>query len=474
VSLSLSAGDQLEFDCDCPLGRDGVFCKHSVAACLAWRAEAKDGKAVCRIGRRELGAYLGAQTHDALVELLLDAADSDGRLRDRLFMAAASGGPRAERLATFRASVDAAVSTRGFVSWDEMWDYSSGIDESIDGLERLLGDGHADDVVELAEYALAAVEAAMQEVDDSSGYMGGILDRLQEMHLKAFRRAKPDQRALAERLFAWELNGDWDTFTGAFGTYSRVLGKVGRKRYRELAEEEWSMVPAREPGTERGSSTRSCAITRIMEALVRDVDELVAVMSRDLASGHQFLRIAAAMRALAIAVCLALAHACRGELGATTDGDCQRPEDSSRVRTAGRLLGLAVRDACRLVRSGDSRLAGAIAYWGFDAGVLWAMLQAFGSPPVLPVLALAYLVGQVANTLPIPGSVSGGIAGVLIAFGVPAELALPSVLAYRTVAVWLPTPVAIAAIPGVRATIAGWEREDTKAPVLRRLCCFRG
>jgi hypothetical protein len=81
------------------------------------------------------------------------------------------------------------------------------------------------------------------------------------------------------------------------------------------------------------------------------------------------------------------------------------------------------------------------------------------------VLALAYLVGQVANTLPIPGSVSGGIAGVLIAFGVPAELALPSVLAYRTVAVWLPTPVAIAAIPGLRATIARWEREDTKARV---------
>ena len=129
--------------------------------------------------------------------------------------------------------------------------------------------------------------------------------------------------------------------------------------------------------------------------------------------------IPAVVALLAIAVCLALAHACRGEPGATADGDSQRPEDSSRVRSGGRLIGLAVRDACRLVRLGDSRLAGAIAYWGFDAGVLWAMLQAFGSPPVLPVLALAYLVGQVANTLPIPGSVSGGIAGVLIAFGVP-------------------------------------------------------
>jgi uncharacterized membrane protein YbhN (UPF0104 family) len=168
---------------------------------------------------------------------------------------------------------------------------------------------------------------------------------------------------------------------------------------------------------------------------------------------------------VAIAVCLALALTSGSDPEATPDGDRQRPEDSRRVRTGGRLVGLAVRDAFRLVRSGDSRLAGAIAYWGFDAAVLWAMLHAFGSPPVLPVLAVAYLVGQVANTLPIPGSVSGGIAGVLIAFGVPAELALPSVLAYRTVAVWLPTPVAIAAIPGLRATIARWEREDTTASV---------
>jgi uncharacterized membrane protein YbhN (UPF0104 family) len=125
-----------------------------------------------------------------------------------------------------------------------------------------------------------------------------------------------------------------------------------------------------------------------------------------------------------------------------------------------RLLGVAVRDAFRLVATGDLRLAGAIAYWGFDAGVLWAMLHAFGAAPALPVLALAYFVGQVANTLPLPGSVSGGIAGVLIAFGVPGDIALPAVLAYRTVAVWLPTPVAIAAIPGLRATVARWERED--------------
>src|SRR5205807_2317084 len=127
------------------------------------------------------------------------------------------------------------------------------------------------------------------------------------------------------------------------------------------------------------------------------------------------------------------------------------------------LLAGAVRDACRLLRSPDVRLAGAVAYWGFDAAVLWAMLHAFGAAPALPVVVLAYFVGQVANTLPLPGSVSGGIAGVLVAFAVPPAVALPAVLAYRTIAVWLPVPVAVGALTRLRRTVARWSEEDAVA-----------
>jgi len=161
---------------------------------------------------------------------------------------------------------------------------------------------------------------------------------------------------------------------------------------------------------------------------------------------------------VAIVLCLAL-----GTRDASDGTSAPAQQRHARLRGGARLVGHAVRDAIGLLRSGDLRLAGAVAYWMFDAAVLWSMLHAFGSPPALPIVALAYLVGQVANTLPIPGSVSGGIAGVLIAFGVPAGLALPSVLAYRTIAVWLPTPAAMAAIPGLRATIARWAREDAAA-----------
>jgi uncharacterized membrane protein YbhN (UPF0104 family) len=147
---------------------------------------------------------------------------------------------------------------------------------------------------------------------------------------------------------------------------------------------------------------------------------------------------------------------------AVVGGEAREPAaDRSRLTRAMRLIGGAVHDALRLVGSGDRRLLGAGAYWIFDAAVLWAMLHAFGAPPSLAVVALAYFVGQVANTLPLPGAVSGGMAGVLIAFGLPAGLALPAVLTYRTIAVWLPLPAGIAALHGMRATIARWGREDS-------------
>jgi uncharacterized membrane protein YbhN (UPF0104 family) len=166
----------------------------------------------------------------------------------------------------------------------------------------------------------------------------------------------------------------------------------------------------------------------------------------------------AATLGIALAVALAFGRRPRPEIEAGADANGRGL--ASRLRSGARLIADAVRDAARLVRLGDPRLAGAFAYWVFDAAVLWAMLHAFGSPPALAIVALAYFVGQIANTLPIPGSVSTGIAGVLIAFGVPVELALPAVLAYRAVSVWLPAPVAIAAVPGLRATVARWGHED--------------
>lgn len=177
--------------------------------------------------------------------------------------------------------------------------------------------------------------------------------------------------------------------------------------------------------------------------------------------------VPAAVAVLVIVAALAFAARSRAAAGEPP----RRPLGASylaRIRTglsdAPDVLGAAVRDAIALVRSRDPRLLGALAWWGFDAAVLFAMVHALGGETSLAVIALGYFVGQVANTLPIPGAASGGMVSVLLAFGVEAELALGAVLAYRAVAIWLPAPIGLAALGGLRSTVAGWGATQRAAP----------
>jgi putative heme transporter len=155
-----------------------------------------------------------------------------------------------------------------------------------------------------------------------------------------------------------------------------------------------------------------------------------------------------------------------GAVTAVAPGASRLARAQAALRLAPATVGGAVRDALALVRSGDPRLLGAVAWWAFDAAVLLAMLNALGAPPALAVVVLAYFVGQVANTIPIPGAASGGMVGVLLAFGLEADLAIASVLAYRSVAIWLPAPIGLVALGGLRQTLARWAREDAAAASL--------
>jgi uncharacterized membrane protein YbhN (UPF0104 family) len=171
----------------------------------------------------------------------------------------------------------------------------------------------------------------------------------------------------------------------------------------------------------------------------------------------------AAVSIIAALVLAARAAATERPVATPPEGASRTERFRAAVQNTPGTLGGAVRDAIGLVRSADLRLLGAPAWWAFDAAVLYAMLDAFGAPPALAVVVLGYFVGQIANTLPVPGAVSGGMVGVLLAFGVETDLALTSVLAYRAIAIWLPTPIGLAALNGLRRTLARWADEDQPA-----------
>jgi len=134
-----------------------------------------------------------------------------------------------------------------------------------------------------------------------------------------------------------------------------------------------------------------------------------------------------------------------------------------RIRTRGRayvaLVALSggVDDALELIRARDWRLLGAVGYCLFDIGALYACLLAYGPAPSWWVVAMAYLVGMLANSLPIPAgliAVEGGLFAMLLAFGVrPGSLVLAAVVTYRAISLWVPALIGSAAFLSLRGEL---------------------
>jgi len=127
------------------------------------------------------------------------------------------------------------------------------------------------------------------------------------------------------------------------------------------------------------------------------------------------------------------------------------------------VLRAALRRTWQSLRRPHIALLGALAWWAFDIGVLVAMLHAFGAGPPVDAVVLAYFLGTMFNVLPLPGSLSGGLIGVLVALGVAATPAIAAVLAYRCVAVWLPAASGIASAASLRSSVASWRVAEATA-----------
>jgi uncharacterized membrane protein YbhN (UPF0104 family) len=150
-------------------------------------------------------------------------------------------------------------------------------------------------------------------------------------------------------------------------------------------------------------------------------------------------------------------------------GVLERHARMARVAPAARAIGDGVDESVRMLRRADPGLLGAFLWWGADIAVLWASFNAFGAAPALAVIVMAYFVGMLANTLPLPGGiggVDGGMIGAMIAFGVEPSLALVAVVAYRGFAFWLPILPGAAAWVSLRRTVAAWDDDAEAAPVI--------
>jgi uncharacterized protein (TIRG00374 family) len=106
------------------------------------------------------------------------------------------------------------------------------------------------------------------------------------------------------------------------------------------------------------------------------------------------------------------------------------------------VLADGVNESVTLLREHDAWLiAGSIGYLSFDIMMVWACFHAFGSSPHLAIVWIAYLIGELGGLIPVPGGIGGvdiGLVGMLALYGLPLSAATAAVLAYRTLALWIP------------------------------------
>jgi uncharacterized Zn finger protein len=301
-TVKLSArGGSLRWSCTCPVGDDGAFCKHCVAAALSLGGatnpapERRKSRSKLPNDDVDLHAFLQTLHDQELVDLLLEQVEQDWRLRERLTgRALAARGSSIDEIAWRRQINSVFAPRRDFIAYDEAPTWAAGVDDMLTGLEEQLQIGHATAVIPLLEHAHRQAEKAMEHIDDSDGWLTGISERIGDLHHRACQQAAPDPVELARRLIDLELKSELDTFHRAAATYAEVLGSAGLAEYRRSVDPKWRRL---DPESDQWSQRRF----RVREAMIGialgadDPDELIRIKQHDLRSPHDYQEIVEAL-----------------------------------------------------------------------------------------------------------------------------------------------------------------------------------
>jgi uncharacterized membrane protein YbhN (UPF0104 family) len=177
----------------------------------------------------------------------------------------------------------------------------------------------------------------------------------------------------------------------------------------------------------------------------------------DLLPGHAPVLTALAPLGLVIGSCLLAGAAVwlvrTGRLG-------RRGRLGRLIRSAVAIIPETVADLSVVGRRPGGVL-GATGWWAGDCAALWAGFQAVGGHPALSVLILAYMLGQLGNSLPLPGGVGGVeplMLGIFAASGVNLGVAAAAIICYRTIALGVQGGVGAVAFVGLASDLRAERR----------------
>lgn len=281
VELS-AVGKALEYDCTCPMGEQGDFCKHCVATAIAFLNDPPPEDA---FPIESIRAHLVAESSARLAELILDWAADNQYLQDRLLQYQADlAGPDAALL-SLRRVLRRVLRTTSRTSPDDLLGYFESIHAALDPIEKLLPANPASvlEICEEAAQGLIPINELAYEAFEEDEDLAILHDRIEDIHLQAARLSNPNPVQLAQRLFELETTPSMYLFQDAAERYKDILGPTGLDTYRRLAE-----------GADfLGTDSRNGLLETIARASGR-LDDIVAFLARDLSTPYRFTRIIAA------------------------------------------------------------------------------------------------------------------------------------------------------------------------------------
>lgn len=292
-------GKKFSGSCSCPAFSDWGFCKHLVATALAANELGPDAAERAANHVSKIRDHLRSKGMEPLIDMIMDLAESDRDLFQRLELASAIETANDDTLfAQLKKAITEATRTGGYIEYGEARAWAEKINGLLQQIAGLIAGGRAQLVLRLLDYFFARMDQALQNMDDSDGDGGEAYAKACEIHLAACSKAKLDPVALARELFKRETESEWDFFGGASETYAGVLGDAGLTEYRRLASAEWRRIKPARPGGRQFNDEQSSARYRlgaILESFAErdgDVDAKIAVRMKDLSTAYDYLGIA--------------------------------------------------------------------------------------------------------------------------------------------------------------------------------------
>lgn len=289
VELRLQDGELSAF-CDCPV--DG-FCKHAVAAALAWRGETPVKPKARKDAPPDLAAFLKAQPVERLAQWLEKYAHEYDGIRRELTLLAKVEGSRDDPAALGKA-VRAFLNVRRFLDYRDSIAYG----RELDGLVSLLRQTLARDAAlcaMLCEAAATKMFRIYENSDDSAGAIGSRFHDLADLHRQACVVAPPPPKDLAKRLHALAAEDGWGLFD--FTHYLEPLGDDGLAAFGALLHKEWESLPPLKAG--EGHYGRRWQVRHLLEKWAQqagDHELLIALRSSDLSKPYDYVGLVAAYR----------------------------------------------------------------------------------------------------------------------------------------------------------------------------------